>query len=50
MIKNQEMELEDKKRREQAEKRARARQEVCRKIMEENQKRLEIEQEVGRME
>lgn len=50
MIRNQELELEDKKRRDQAERRAKARQELCRKIMEENQRRINIEMDVARME
>ena len=50
MIKNQEMELVDKKRKDEMERKARARQELCRKILEENQRRINIEMEVARME
>lgn len=44
------MSLEDKKRRDAMERRARQRQELVQKILEENQKRIEIEGEVARME
>lgn len=50
MIKNQEMELVDKKRKDEQERKARGRQELCRKILEENQRRINIEMEVARME
>ncbi len=50
MIKNQEAEIEDRKKREQAEKKAKSRLELQQKIIEENAKRLAIESEVTRME
>ena len=43
MIKNQEAEVQDLKRREQAEKKAKTRAELQQKIMQENQRRMAIE-------
>ena len=50
MIKNQEMDLVDKKRKDEMERKQRGRQELCRKILEENQRRINIEMDVARME
>lgn len=50
MIKNQELEVEERKRREVAEKKAKTRQDLQQKIIQENQRRLQIESEVARME
>jgi hypothetical protein len=50
MIKNQEMSLEERKRLQQQEKRARARQELINRILEENERRIQIESEVSKME
>jgi hypothetical protein len=50
MIKSMELGLQDKKSREQAERKARARQELISKILQENATRLQIESEVVRME
>ena len=43
IVKNQEMELQEKKRQEIAERKARTRQELQQKIIQENQRRLQIE-------
>jgi hypothetical protein len=50
MVRNQELSLEDRKRREAIERKARARQELINKILEENERRLAVEAEVAAME
>lgn len=50
MIKNQEMGLQDRKYREAMERKSKARQDLIQKILDENQRRLDIESEVATME
>jgi hypothetical protein len=50
MIKNQELSLQDRKVRDAMERKAKARQDTIQKILEENQRRLNIESDVARME
>ena len=50
MIKNQEYELEERKRKEHQDRKQKARQDLINKILSENEKRMKIENEVERME
>lgn len=50
MIKNQEIGLQDRKYREVMERKSKARQDLIQKILDENQRRLDIESEVTTME